>query len=648
MKSDPPNKQDGLRPDTSSILKNLKEQTLLLAQISRDVELNPCLLEQIGRIACLTANEVHQNTLQLKAIRKSLEALVEMYRTVNPAAAMEQDRLAKLRAEIERCCPPEDACGPICCYEPCERDGGIRRGDGYSAKSRGHVAVVQVPEGHEPWKVVQKPRHEEDESLSRVPLGNFVALTVPSTSTPMPQDFRSGGTNPPGAQAPVGFRTFTQTELAKNWPPDMSGARGGDVVLMSGNLWLKISVDGGKTFTDLDFTSLFAQDTTYGGWAGDQVVHYIPNIDCFVLYVQSYKGKDANANKNVVKVALASQTDLKKYSGGRPAWRRQWDFTADTFGLGKSWLDFPDITYGQNFLHINTNIFAEKSGKLFFELPLADMQAGKSLSFFFAFIDGSAGSPAQNVLGDDFYWATHVSNSKMRIFSSRGGDANFYWRERDIPQWPQTTDNNIIAKAPDSDDWVSEDHRIIGATRRATQLWFAWTATSGDGGFGGFSFPYAHVRVVKFDIGQDFKYIDQLQIWNADFAYCYACLTTNLDNEVGVSLAWGGGATYGSTAVGILGDFVVWYGDKSDATVERDKVNDDGTIAKDSAGKPILDNSRFGDYLHVRLAHPDQSYFSAFGYSVKKDPSLAAPEVGKFQYSYTEFGRQTLPPSGLH
>ena len=67
---------------------------------------------------------------------------------------------------------------------------------------------------------------------------------VPSAPTPSPQDFRSGGRRPP-ARTPVGFRTFTQTELADNSPPDMSGARGGDVVLMSGNLWLKLSVDGG-------------------------------------------------------------------------------------------------------------------------------------------------------------------------------------------------------------------------------------------------------------------------------------------------------------------------------------------------------------------------------------------------------------------
>ena len=56
----------------------------------------------------------------------------------------------------------------------------------------------------------------------------------------------------------------------------MSGAKGGDVVLMSGNLWLKLSVDGGKTFTDIDWTKIFAKDTTYGGWAGDQVVIYVP------------------------------------------------------------------------------------------------------------------------------------------------------------------------------------------------------------------------------------------------------------------------------------------------------------------------------------------------------------------------------------
>jgi len=643
----PPLQADSNRQPLEALL---RDQNRLLADIAASLELTPCLQEKIGRIACLTANDVHRNGIELKAIRQAMEALVDLYRTSNPAAALESDRLAELRAEIERCCPPEEKCATVCVYEPCERPGD-GRGNGWSVKSRGHVELRETGERHPPWKFAERPRHTEDKTIPRVPQGAFTGELVPSAPTPAPQDYRSGAPTPPGAQAPVGFRTFTQTELADNSPPDMSGARGGDVVLMSGNLWLKLSVDGGLTFTDLDFTKLFAEDTVYGGWAGDQVVHYIPAIDCFVLYVQSFAGPkekpDGTANpafnKNVVKVALASQADLKKFAGGKPAWWRQWDFTSDTFGLGSSWMDFPDITYGQNFLHINTNVVAANKGKLFFELPLAAMQAGKGFDFLFAFdANFFPGSPAQNVQGDDFYWAGHVKNTAMRIYWSRGGDPNFSWRERPLVGWSRDKsddgkkfEDNVISRAPDSPDWVSEDHRITGATQVGTQLWFAWTAAEGDGGHGGFQFPHPHIQIAKFDIAKDFERVDQMQVWNGDHAYAYPSLTTNSDGEVGISLAWGGGTTlFGSHAVGILGDFVVWYGAKSDATVLRED--------KDDAGKKII-VSRFGDYLHVRLAHPDTRYFGAFGYSVLKDAAVVAPRRAKYVYSYTEFGRPLLP-----
>src|SRR5206468_2211419 len=113
--------------------------------------------------------------------------------------------------------------------------------------------------------------------------------------------------------------------------------------------------------------------------------------------------------------------DLKKFSGGRAAWWRQWDFTSDTFGLGSSWMDFPDLTYGDKFLYINTNVFAGKTfqGKLFFELPLADLKAGNGFTFQYAFINEpklTFGSPTQNI-SDENYWAAHVDNSTMRIYS---------------------------------------------------------------------------------------------------------------------------------------------------------------------------------------------------------------------------------------
>ncbi len=149
MKTEPSNQIEEPHRDSSPSAKELLEQTQLLTQIRRGVEMDPCLLDKLGRIACLTANEVHQNTLHVKAVRQSLEALVEMYRTVNPAAALELDRQAALRAEIARCCPPEDQPELICEYEPCKPHGGVKRGDGYSVKSRGHVAALEVSEEHE-------------------------------------------------------------------------------------------------------------------------------------------------------------------------------------------------------------------------------------------------------------------------------------------------------------------------------------------------------------------------------------------------------------------------------------------------------------------------------------------------------------------
>jgi hypothetical protein len=617
------------------LLEQARMQTIHLSEIKVSTELDICLLDKIGRIVCMTANETHKNTQLLKTIRDNLSSLLEIYRSVHPEQALQLDKVTKLREELHKCCPPEEPIDIVCNYEPCEPNGGIKSGDGYSMKSRGFVNAVQVSEQHEPWEI-QPGTLNDNEDLPQVQQGAIVGQLIPAVPTPNVLDFRSGSSSTPsGGQEPVTFRTFSESGLTNTkWPPDMSGAKGGDVVIMSGNLWLKISVDSGKTFTDVKFTDIFDADITYGGWSGDQVIHYVPQIDCFVLYVQSSQGAAGNSNqgKNVVKVALASPADLKKFLGGRDAWLRQWDFTSDIFGLS-TWLDFPDISYGNNFLYINTNTFAGKNfkGKLFFELPLKDLKAGNGFNFYYALCSDQLtySSPTQNI-GDENYWVAHIDNSKMRIYSSKGGDVNFYWRERNLgANWPLATIDvnnrrDIISTAPDSGDWISIEHRIIGATKVNNQLWFAWSAAAGDGGAGGFKFPQPHIQIAKFDLTQDYKFIEQTQVWNADFAFAYPCLTTNSNNEVGISLAWGGGKSFGSHAVGILGDFVVWFGVASDRT------------------STALSPTRFGDYLHVRLAHPDTRFFSAFGYAVRNDSTVAPPE--RADYLYVEFGRESIAP----
>ena len=613
-----------------------------------DCALEICLLEQIAQIACLSANETQRMAASLSAIQRTTDALLDIYQSAHPEQALQASKLAQLRAEMEKCCPPEKQPEPVCHLDPCKPHGGIAVGDGYSAKSRGRVGPLPVSDEHTPWKMLPAVPHEH-EALPLIPQGPLVGPVVPAAETPRPLDFRTGpGPAPSGGQEAVSFRTFTTSGVVTGvWPPDMTGARGGDIVLMSGNLWFKLSVDGGKTFTDVSFTSVFAAETNYGGWGSDPVVIYVPQIDAFVFYVQSRVGAQGTGNqsKSVVKVALASPADLKKFAGGKAAWRRQWHFTSDDFGIG-AWMDFPGIGFGDAFLYINTNTYTRTyspagkaadayAGKLFFELPLKELQAGSGFSFYYAVVADSGGSPAQNI-GDENYWAAHISNSQLRVYSSKGSDPNYYWRERTLLQnWPlaSTLDANggsdVISAANDSADWISEDHRILGATRVANQLWFAWTGAPGQGGSGGFRFPRAHVQIAKLDLTQDYKVVEQTQVWNADSAYAYPSLTTNSNDEVGISLAWGGGTAFGSHAVGILGDFVVWYGESSQQTSTR------------------LSPTRFGDYLHVRLAYPDTRFFSAFGYAVLKDSSTVPP-TEKDDYLYVEFGREAIPASPLH
>jgi len=48
----------------------------------------------------------------------STKALEDMYETVNAGAALERERLLKLKAEVEKCCPPPVS-KPPCNYAPC-------------------------------------------------------------------------------------------------------------------------------------------------------------------------------------------------------------------------------------------------------------------------------------------------------------------------------------------------------------------------------------------------------------------------------------------------------------------------------------------------------------------------------------------------
>jgi hypothetical protein len=113
--------------------------------------------------------------------------------------------------------------------------------------------------------------------------------------------------------------------------------------------------------------------------------------------------------------------------------------------------------------------------------------------------------------------------------------------------------------------------------------------------------------------------INQVQIWNDNYAFSYPALETNAcTGEVGLSFEFGGGGNYENHVVGFWGDFLAYVTTGSDA----------GT-------------NRFGDYVTIRHTPPTDAnpgnLFSAFGYGLNKAPS---PGTGMIPNThYVVFGR---------
>lgn len=492
-----------------------------------------------------------------------------------------------------------------------------------------------------PYEIVgEASEGRNEDEVPKVPIGPQRGTFTPTfqafkllelTSDPDEARARGGAGNPVifDADSPFGNRvTFTGT------PPDMSGAMRDNVVWMTGNTFAALSTDGGITFTALNPTTIFPSAPTRdaagnlldNGLCCDQVIQYAPSIDRFIWLLQfcgtaAASGGSCLNGINKLLIASASPADIIKYSGDQRAWT-SWNFTSGLFNLGNTTMDYPDMSIGTNFLYVSSD--AVGAGLLVFRIPLSEIQNGGTININFTNPSDSAvaygGHVSQNT-GDTVFWAGHNSTSQMRVFSWSENSGQYSWRDININSWQNS---NYTSTCPDGTDWLNflagfPGSAVIGATRRFggglfggpdSEVWLAWTAASG----GGFTHP--HVQIVQIDTS-NWSVTNQWQIWNPDHAFAYPCLATNSNQEVGISLGWGGGNKYfASHAVGILGDFVVWFSEASDAAINR-----------------------WGDYVTVRQASPKSSLYAAVGYSVLQN---TPPVTGtRFNPRYILYGRES-------
>ena len=94
------------------------EAVKLLFHLTQQADTMICALEHISKNTCEILTQVTIQTQLQTRLRDDADALRDIAESAHPEAALERQRLAELRAEVERCCPPEKP-KPACTYEPC-------------------------------------------------------------------------------------------------------------------------------------------------------------------------------------------------------------------------------------------------------------------------------------------------------------------------------------------------------------------------------------------------------------------------------------------------------------------------------------------------------------------------------------------------
>ncbi|MEL7531829.1 MAG: hypothetical protein AAFN10_11000 [Bacteroidota bacterium] len=334
--------------------------------------------------------------------------------------------------------------------------------------------------------------------------------------------------------------------------PEISVTESNQAVMMTGNFWMTFSTDGGGTFTEYNPTSFFPQSN--GGFCCDQVVHYIPQYEMFVWLLQ-YRAD--SEGKNLLRLAV--QTVSEAISSNGTSWT-YYDFPSTVFSETRR-LDYNDMSFGRSNLYFNTNTVG--GGRHAVRIPLEQLQAKGSISYqYTGATDNAYFSHITQNAGDAVYWGGHISNSELRVYSMRDGDDFYAWRTVNVDSWPNGANKS---NCPDGTDWLSFDankNYIFGNVINGNNLWFAWLAGPGGG------FPQSHVQMVRINT-DTWNAEEQVQIWNEDFAFGYPYLSTNSTGEIGMSVGFGGGSFYASHAVGVWGDFVVYYPKLSDRCTNR-------------------------------------------------------------------------------
>lgn len=364
-----------------------------------------------------------------------------------------------------------------------------------------------------------------------------------------------------------------------------SAAINDQVVVYTGNWYAAISTDRGKTFRFIDPSTAFQQfDPPGKTFCCDQIVHYIPQIDTFVWLLQYDSNTDVD---NFQRLAFATTAEAANNT-----WRI-FDITTAILGVPGTFLDFPDLAVGAGALYMTTNIFPPNTqtvGSAVVRIPFKSLAGSIKVNRFVTF-DHASLRVAQNC-GKTAFFAAHENTSTLRVFSWGETKKKPTSSTVGVARW--IGGQGYQSRTPDGRRWLDRaDPRITGATLAGNELWFGWGVNRGSN-----QRDKPFIQVARIDAG-NLTLSENINIFDADSATCYAALSTNADNEVGITYFIGGGTRFPTLVAGIL------------TSPRRDTE-----VAAGQRG-PLADDDgshHWGDYLTVRPAVPKTKLFASTGY----------------------------------
>jgi hypothetical protein len=360
---------------------------------------------------------------------------------------------------------------------------------------------------------------------------------------------------------------------------ETAAACGFDVAFLTANYTAAISLDTGRTFTQINPDDLL--NPLGLKLCCDQGVTYVPSINTFVWILLSEEGPIAMA---------VSRPDQLQDSKGL-SWT-VYLIRSTAFNLEDDRFDYPDVCFGNNFLYLTANLI-KKRGALMVRMPLADIDARGAINSRFVYVADEWYLCPVQLTGAEGWFGTMYDLSTLRLYR---------WPESALS--PQPPIDVVIATVPDelwhsitpdSDDWLPDNSKIgtmvTGAARAGQELWFAWSAGRRVSTNKEIKFMQPHIELAVVST-QSRGLIRQEYIWNADFAFAWPSLASNPAKQVAMSFSYGGGPCYPQHAVGLLSP-------RHDFVTTTD-------------GGPSIGAG--GHYVRVRLAYPNSDAFVAGGY----------------------------------